>query len=379
MNKKCPICNHGISYWDIFKYQFSLKGIKCSNCNTRIIFNYGILGRVVLFVALLLFIQLPRDISWIVFIIFVFLNPLLQLKFAKVKETADEIISKENEKIESEFISIHMILRIRRIVLYTFIFLIPALIISTLYITVNLNDLSYSFRTILIPLFHYISFLIFESIFIVLVKPKFVYKVINSFYRYNGYFVAWLSLSFLAMIMLDFIVLDYVRLIAAYVFALTILLALFSIFFQYQENRNGKKIKINLSKMFVLLIFISLISYSAYLYFYDEPKESNYIELSQEEIWNHVFTGPSGVISDTIDFVQVNYEENLLIINKVNSNTMLDCEITETKLSCITNDELWEINVVGQRSYSLRIFKSDMIQFQSGIVILTDEIEYTDR
>lgn len=365
MNRNCPDCNHTISYWEVFKYQFSLKGIKCKNCNTRLFFDYGVLGKSILFFSIILFLYLSNEIRWGMIILFVFVNPLVEMKFAELKETKDEIIYKENEKVESEMIGIHMILSIRRIILYTFIFLFPALIFALMFLTIKLNISDNLFKSIFISLVHYVFFLIIQSLFIILLKPKFVYKIINTFNTYNGYFVAWLSLSFLSLMMFDFIVLEIIEPYVKVFFLITILLAGTAGFYQYKSNKKGSIIKINLTKHLICFSIIILIITMSYQYFFDKSSTNlRYEKLSQKEIWNHVFTGSSGIINESIDFVQVNYEESKVIVNNVgHSVSILDCAITDDTISCERNNEVLEINVVAERSYSISIFKDNFIKF----------------
>ncbi len=251
----CSNCNHKFSYWDVFKnVNTSLtQELKCIKCGTRITLDlkYGVYIRSI---GVFIFFLAPDAIlRLLIFLIILFVYPLILWKFGTLKKSVIDVRSEElqNEVNNNEFkltenidknetLSMRKIVSMKNGVFLIYFISLPYFLYLVLKITSTMMLSTELNIQIQLAALHYVFFLYNQVFLIFLFMPKLVYKLINFNQHYIGYIIAWLFCSFVLLNMLDGMIQNLYKRNALIVLGIPLLLGVIAIIIQFLRNEKLK-------------------------------------------------------------------------------------------------------------------------------------------
>ena len=251
----CSNCNHEFTYWDVFKnVNTSLtRELKCNNCGTRLTLDlkYGVFIRSI---GIFIFFLAPDAIlRLLIFLIILFVYPLILWKFGTLKKSVIDVRSEElqneinnkeltfsDNKEEKEILSMRKIISMKNVVFLIYFFSLPYSLFLVLKITSTMmlsTELNIQMQ---LAALHYVFFLYNQVFLILLFSPKLVYKLVNFTQYYIGYIIAWLFLSFVLLNMLDSMLQNIYKRNAFIVLGIPLLLGIIAVITQFLRNEKLK-------------------------------------------------------------------------------------------------------------------------------------------
>ena len=251
----CSNCNHEFTYWDVFKnVNTSLtRELKCNNCGTRLSLDlkYGVFIRSI---GIFIFFLAPDAIlRLLIFLIILFVYPLILWKFGTLKKSVIDVRSEElqneinnkeltfsDNKEEKEILSMRKIISMKNVVFLIYFFSLPYSLFLVLKITSTMmlsTELNIQMQ---LAALHYVFFLYNQVFLILLFSPKLVYKLVNFTQYYIGYIIAWLFLSFVLLNMLDSMLQNIYKRNAFIVLGIPLLLGIIAVITQFLRNEKLK-------------------------------------------------------------------------------------------------------------------------------------------
>ena len=251
----CTNCNHKFSYLDVFKSVNTsfTRELKCNNCGTRLTLDlkYGVFIRSI---GIFIFFLAPDAIlRLLIFLIILFVYPLILWKFGTLKKSVIDVRSEElqneinnkeltfsDNKEEKEILSMRKIISMKNVVFLIYFFSLPYSLFLVLKITSTMmlsTELNIQMQ---LAALHYVFFLYNQVFLILLFSPKLVYKLVNFTQYYIGYIIAWLFLSFVLLNMLDSMLQNIYKRNAFIVLGIPLLLGIIAVITQFLRNEKLK-------------------------------------------------------------------------------------------------------------------------------------------
>lgn len=232
---QCPKCKEPIYYKDQLKAYLKPQGLVCKHCGTKLD-SHPKLRWLIYPYILTIFIPMRSDVRWglafMFFGLFLWLDTRLGFHVSTKVRPHDESDHRFSLK------------KLEAVRFYLGFLTLPILLITILgpLFAVQLDIIYHvPYAPTLIVFFHYLGFIINQVFLILLFNPRFLSKVLTHLDHWKGYIVAWLIFSFLPLMMIDIVLLDYIKPIAKILFALSTLGAFIPWLIQFRLNRNHLK------------------------------------------------------------------------------------------------------------------------------------------
>lgn len=251
----CLNCNNKFTYWDVFKnVNTSLTHeLKCLECGKRLTLDlkYGVYIRLI--GVIILFLAPNTVLRLLIFLIILFVYPLIIWKFGTLNKSVLDVRSEElqnqinykelklfDNKEEKETLSMRKIVSMKNTVFLIYFLSLPYFLYLVLKIS-SMMMLSTELNIeIQLAALHFIFFLFNQVFLIFLFIPKLVYKLINFTQHYIGYIIAWIFFSFILLNMLDGMIQNLYKRNAFIVLGIPLLLGVIAIIIQFLKNEKLK-------------------------------------------------------------------------------------------------------------------------------------------
>ena len=191
----CSNCNHKFSYWNVFKnVNTSLtQELKCIECGTRLSLDLKYSAFIYLIGVFVFFLAPNAVLRLLIFLIILFVYPLIVWKFGTLKksvidvrseELQNEVNNKESKRTENieknETLSMRKIVSMKNGVFLIYFFSLPYVLYLVLKITSTMMLSTELNIQIQLAALHYVFFLYNQVFLIFLFMPKLVYKLIAN-------------------------------------------------------------------------------------------------------------------------------------------------------------------------------------------------------
>jgi hypothetical protein len=227
--------------------------LKCIKCGTRLSLDlkYGVFIRSL---GVFIFFLAPDAIlRLLIFLIILFVYPLILWKFGTLKKSVIDVRSEElqneinnkeltlsDNKEEKEILSMRKIVSMKNVVFLIYFFSLPYVLYLVLRITSTMMLSTELNIQLQLAALHYAFFLYNQVFLIFLFSPKLVYKLINYTQHFIGYIIAWLFLSFVLLNMLDGMLQNLYKRNALIVLGIPLLLGVIAVIVQFLRNEKLK-------------------------------------------------------------------------------------------------------------------------------------------